>query len=77
MAYYLCTGFLNRGAYVYYSSGYRQTLGMLLIGVIRPLLNDSRVPHPLEMPPIEYIPRYKKAQNMPPKEYIRSQYNTP
>ena len=40
---------------VSYFSG--ETLGMLLIGVIRPMLNDSRGPQPLETPPIEYIPR--------------------
>ena len=30
---------------------------MILFGVIRPLLNDSRAPNPLETPPREYILR--------------------
>ena len=29
----------------------------------RPMLDDSRVPHPLETPPIEYIPRMKGGRD--------------
>ncbi len=35
---------------------------MLLIGVTRPMLDDSRGPKPLETPPIEYILSQKEEK---------------
>ena len=41
---------------VWSPSGYRLIVRNILIEITRPLLDDSRVPHPLETIPIEYIP---------------------
>ena len=41
---------------------------MQLIETIRPLLNDSRVPHPLETVSIEFILRKKYTQKKEKKE---------